>query len=131
VGAHELVARLPRGYLTPVTERGRSLSAGERQLISLARAQLVDPVLLLLDEATSNLDLASEARVQAAMGVLTGGRTTILVAHRLPTAAKADRIVVMGDGTILEQGTHDELLGREGAYAALWAAFLGAPSAVA
>ena len=86
------IAGLPGGYRHVVTERGRSLSAGQRQLIALARAQLVDPAILLLDEATSNLDLASEARVQRAMGVLAEGRTTLLVAHRLPTARAADRI---------------------------------------
>jgi ATP-binding cassette subfamily B protein len=92
VGAHAFISRLPSGYLAPVSERGRSLSSGERQLIALARAQLVDPAVLLLDEATSNLDLATEADVQKAMGTVARGRTTILVAHRLPTARTADRI---------------------------------------
>jgi ATP-binding cassette subfamily B protein len=123
VGADELVASLPLGYLTPVTERGRSLSAGQRQLIALARARLVDPAVLLLDEATSNLDLASEARVQRAMGVVAEGRTTLLVAHRLPTARSADRILVVADGHIAEEGTHDELVARGGRYAALWSSF--------
>jgi ATP-binding cassette subfamily B protein len=123
VGADELVASLPLGYLTPVTERGRSLSAGQRQLIALARARLVDPAILLLDEATSNLDLASEARVQRAMGVVAEGRTTLLVAHRLPTARTADRILVVADGHIAEEGTHDELVARGGRYAALWSSF--------
>ncbi len=109
VGAHQLVAGLPDGYLSEVTERGRSLSAGQRQLIALARARLVDPAILLLDEATSNLDLASEARVQRAMSLVAEGRTTLLVAHRLPTARTADRILVIDDGLIIEEGTHDEL----------------------
>jgi ATP-binding cassette subfamily B protein len=123
VGAHDFIAELAGGYLHELNERGRSLSAGQRQLIALARAELVDPVFLLLDEATSNLDLASEARVQRAMGVLARGRTTILVAHRLPTARSADRILVIDDGRVVEEGDHDELLSLRGRYAALWAAF--------
>ena len=98
VGAHEFVAELPGGYLHPVTERGRSLSAGQTQLICLARALLVDPSILLLDEATANLDLSTEARVQRAMGLVATGRTTLLIAHRLPTARSADRIVVVDGG---------------------------------
>ena len=100
VGAHDFIAALPGGYLAPVSERGRSLSAGQRQLIALARARLVDPAILLLDEATSNLDLATEARVQRAMGIVAQGRTTILVAHRLPTARTADRILVIEKGRV-------------------------------
>ena len=130
VGAHDLVAGLPGGYHHPITERGRSLSAGQRQLVALARAHLVDPAILLLDEATSNLDLASEGRVTRAMQVLSRGRTTVLVAHRLPTAAAADRVVVVHDGRIVEQGTHAQLLARGGRYAQMWRAFEVEPQAV-
>jgi ATP-binding cassette, subfamily B, bacterial len=122
VGAHDFVAALPNGYLQHVSERGRSLSSGQRQLIALARARLVDPAILLLDEATSNLDLATEAAVTRAMGVAARGRTTLLIAHRLQTARVAQRIVVIHDGRVVEQGTHDELVRHEGRYAAMWAA---------
>jgi ATP-binding cassette subfamily B protein len=129
VGAHPFVADLPGGYLHHVSERGRSLSAGQRQLVCLARALLVDPSILLLDEATANLDLATEARVQRAMGVVSHGRTTLLIAHRLQTARTADRIVVVDDGRVLESGTHDELVALDGHYAQLWAAFSTATTA--
>jgi ATP-binding cassette subfamily B protein len=123
VGAHDFIAGLSGGYLHPITERGRSLSAGQRQLLCLARALLVDPAILILDEATANLDLATEARVQRAMGLVSAGRTTLLIAHRLQTARAADRIVVIDNGRIVEQGSHDDLLAAGGAYAQLWNAF--------
>ncbi|MGH9295999.1 MAG: ATP-binding cassette domain-containing protein, partial [Acidimicrobiales bacterium] len=123
VGAHELIAGLPGGYLHVLSERGRSLSSGERQLIALARAELVDPAVLLLDEATSNLDLGTEARVARAMREVARGRTAVIIAHRLQTAREAERIVVLHDGRVAEEGSHEELVGRGGRYAEMWGAF--------
>jgi ATP-binding cassette subfamily B protein len=131
VGAHDFIASLPGGYLQWVSERGRSLSSGQRQLIALARAHLVDPALLLLDEATSNLDLQTESKVQAAMGIAAQGRTTILIAHRLQTARLADRIIVIDHGRVVEDGSHTALLERNGVYAAMWRSAEGSPAAAA
>ncbi|WP_374201856.1 ABC transporter ATP-binding protein [Actinokineospora sp. PR83] len=120
VGALDMVATLPAGFRQPVGERGQGLSAGQRQLVALARAELVRPDILLLDEATAALDPATEGQVLAASERLARRRTTFVVAHRLATAAKADTIVVLDGGRVVEQGGHAELLARGGYYARLW-----------
>ncbi|CAA9441981.1 MAG: Heterodimeric efflux ABC transporter, permease/ATP-binding subunit 2 [uncultured Rubrobacteraceae bacterium] len=116
VGADDFIRRFPEGYETQVRERGGRLSAGERQLVAFARALLANPELLVLDEATSSVDLATEARIEKALDNLLAGRTSIVIAHRLSTVRRADRILVMGEGHILEEGTHADLIARPSAY---------------
>ncbi|QUQ62879.1 ABC transporter ATP-binding protein [Kutzneria sp. CA-103260] len=121
VGLVEVVERMPEGLDTIVQERGQSLSSGERQLVALARAFLAQPRVLVLDEATSNLDLQSETKIEDALDVLLERRTAILIAHRLSTAMKADRIVVVDEGRIVEVGSHDELVAAGGKYTQMYA----------
>ncbi len=116
-GAHEFIQRLPQGYHTVIGEGGASLSGGERQRISIARALLKNASILIMDEPTSSLDAATEASLVEALEVLMKGRTTFIIAHRLSTVRKANRIVVLEEGTVVETGTHQELLSKEGAYA--------------
>lgn len=120
VGIEDLIGRLPQGLDTPCHERGVALSSGERQLIALARAFVAQPRVLILDEATSNLDLGTESKVEAALDLLLEGRTAILIAHRLSTAMRADRIAVVDDGHIAELGSHDDLIEQGGRYARLF-----------
>lgn len=124
VGLVDVVERMPEGLETIVHERGQSLSSGERQLIALARAFLAHPRVLVLDEATSNLDLLSETKIEAALDVLLEARTAVLIAHRLTTAMKADRIVVVDHGRVVEQGSHEELVARRGRYAEMYATWI-------
>ena len=120
--AHEFILRLPQGYDSLVGERGQSLSGGERQRISIARALLIDPRILIMDEATSSVDTETEQEIQKALDNLVRGRTTIAIAHRLSTLRRADRLVVMEHGQLVEQGQHQELLDRQGAYWRLYEA---------
>lgn len=120
--AHEFILRLPQGYDSLVGERGQSLSGGERQRISIARALLIDPRILILDEATSSVDSTTEKEIQKALDNLVKGRTTIAIAHRLSTLRKADRLVVLDRGQVVEVGSHDELMAQEGAYYRLYQA---------
>ena len=120
VGADDFVQQLPNGYETQVGERGSRLSLGQRQLVAFARALLADPRILILDEATSSVDIATERRIEGALGRLLAGRTSFVIAHRLSTIRQADRIVVLEDGVVVEQGTHEQLLARDGHYLALY-----------
>ena len=120
--AHEFILRLPQGYDSMVGERGQGLSGGERQRISIARALLIDPPILILDEATSSVDSETEKEIQKALDNLVQGRTTIAIAHRLSTLHRADRLVVLDRGVVVEEGSHDQLMAREGAYHRLYEA---------
>ncbi len=120
--AHEFILRLPQGYDSLVGERGQGLSGGERQRISIARALLIDPRILILDEATSSVDTETEREIQRALDNLVQGRTTIAIAHRLSTLRRADRLVVMDRGAVVEVGPHDALMARRGAYWRLYQA---------
>ena len=116
VGAHDFISKLPGGYDFNVQERGGMLSSGQRQLIAFIRAYVYDPKILILDEATSSVDTETERLIQNAIEVLTSERTSIIIAHRLATIQKADKIIVMEQGEIIEEGNHMQLLEKNGAY---------------
>jgi ABC-type multidrug transport system fused ATPase/permease subunit len=119
IGAHEFIAGLPNGYDTDVHQKGARLSAGQRQLVSFARAFLADPAVLILDEATTSLDVPSERLVQRALQTLLADRTAVIIAHRLTTVEIADRVIVLDDGRVVEDGSPVDLIGGTGRYAAL------------
>ena len=117
---HDFIMSLPEGYQTTVGERGLKLSGGEKQRVGIARTLLKNPPILLLDEATSALDTETERDIQESLRQMGEGRSVITIAHRLSTVVDADQIIVLEDGHVTEQGTHDELLAREGRYATMW-----------
>ncbi|HEY9298962.1 MAG TPA: ATP-binding cassette domain-containing protein, partial [Phormidium sp.] len=123
---HEFIISLSHGYMTQLGERGAPLSQGQRQLVSIARAVLINPRILILDEATSSIDTRTEALVQDAIARLLKGRTSFVIAHRLSTVTKADQVLVIQQGEIVERGTHSELMIQQGIYANLYALQLGA-----
>jgi ATP-binding cassette subfamily B protein len=120
VGAHDFIKRLPEGYDTKIQEGSSNISVGQRQLISFARALLVDPRILILDEATSSVDPYTELIIQQGLEQLLKNRTTFIIAHRLSTVRKADRILVLNHGEIVEEGTHEELMKKSGIYNQLY-----------
>jgi len=120
VGAHDFVMRLEDGYETNLQERGTRLSLGQRQLVAFARALLANPRILILDEATSSVDIGTERRIEGALRRLLSGRTAFIIAHRLSTIRDADLIVVLEHGKVVEQGTHDELMAKQGLYTSLY-----------
>ncbi|MFV9672875.1 MAG: ATP-binding cassette domain-containing protein, partial [Acidimicrobiia bacterium] len=118
--AHDFIEALPSGYETIVGERGQKLSGGQRQRLSIARALVTGSPILLLDEATSSVDNETEAAIQRSLARVAHDRTVVVIAHRLSTIRHADRIYVVGDGTIVESGTHEELIDHAGIYRSLW-----------
>ena len=117
---HDFIMSLPDGYQTTVNDESSVFSTGQKQLLSIARTILTNPDFLILDEATSNVDTVTEARIQAAMDNVIAGRTSFVIAHRLKTILGADKIVVLKDGKVIEEGTHDELVAENGFYAELY-----------
>ncbi len=126
--AHSFIRRMPNGYSTVISEGGGNLSQGQKQLLCIARAMLTDPEILILDEATSSIDTLTEIRVQKAFAKMMKGRTSFVVAHRLSTIRESDVILVMRDGNIVEQGSHDELLKKKGFYYELYNSQFAKPS---
>ena len=120
VHAHDFITRLPNGYDEPLIERGQNLSQGQRQLLAFARVLAADPEILVLDEATASIDTETELLIQDALRVLTKGRTSIVIAHRLQTIQEADRVLVLQHGEVKEVGTHEQLLSRPGVYRTLY-----------